>query len=983
VAFRAGLAARVVGQEAGREALVHAVLDWLRKIVGRRECERRNLLFVGPHGVGAGTLVREAGALAGLPVFEPDLTEHFPTVASVSPTVRPEQFLGDLFRHYERLPDDGPLGLVLVRNLEDVLALGPASETVQNSLARLFQEKRVRAAHGGRIHEVHGSRILFVATCDRDFLRSAARMGFERRGAREAERPAGTEPVEGADLIRAGFTARLVHAFAAPVLLRPLDRDEFRRILALEPSPLDRYREEFLGWGVELAFAPEAAEFLAEAAARLGAGVSGLSGIIDQSLGPVRPWLSDPETADVCRITVTADFLRGGAAPEVERGRRRSCPRAVPLPFVRPEAKRGPGKGRSGSAPAPANLPARPARAGTAASISRLARRSDLARFLPPGKASDAARERPAHGNYGTTPPPTRLRGFTAVVESETDESVVVPVTGSRLVIPWEERCRHTLIVGKTGSGKTTRVLLPMLFEDLRDPHRTVIVIDAQATETERIVRAASRFRGRDARVIYFNPVDPERSVRWNPIGGVTGKSEAHDLANTLCSSVEQGQGDSPYFRQQATKYLSALIRATNKDSGGRGTLSGINDLLDNGASAVRQLATRTGTAELKLLADALEGGNRNFETSMSEISNVLLPCVDPRVCDTTSGSDLQFAELEDQPSVVLLTIPEEHVSRLRPILNAFVHRLFHFVMERGQKRGGTLRRPVSLFCDEFASAIGELPDFHLRANTLRKRGLAITAAVQTGRQIDEVYRDKAGSMRAAFNHHILVPPVDWHDAEEASRSTGMMTVENYITSDGASVTSVHPEHRPVLTADEIANGPIDPVLGPRITFRFAGTPPFWGYLRAAYEDGTRRRLLKTTGRVRLPRARSSDADVAARLAEVRRLEEQLGHDHASAWCRACWEDHLLRRRGHLPQVIAELETLLEFGLTLEDLVEREYGPEGGASGGAEDGTLLPGFLDLLAARPEEAPPAPERRRRRNRRRRGGENPENQGGNAT
>ena len=922
-AFRAGLAARVVGQEEAREAMLYAGLDWIRKIADRQECARRNLLFVGPHGVGAGTLVREAGTITGLPVFEPSLTEHFPTAASGSPTVRPEHFLADLFRSYDRLPETGPLGLVLVRNLEDVLPLGPSSETVQNSLARIFQEKSIRIAHGGRIHNVHSSRILFVATCDRDFLRSAARMGFERTGPRDQENEGRKDPVQAADLIRAGFTSRLVHAFSAPVLLHPLSQEDFRRILALDSSPLDRFKEEFLGWGVELMIAPDAAGLLAGEAARLGTGISGLSAIIDQRLGPVRPWLSAPDTADVFRITVTAEFLQGTAPLQFARGQRRNNATSIQLPFVRSEAKPNAREGSAGSPPLPVNLPSRPTRAGSAPSRSRLARLSDLTPILNSGRHRNKSAKRPNPGNYDAPPRPTWLRGLTAVVESETDECVLEAVAGAQLVIPWEERCRHFLILGKTGSGKTTRVLLPMVFDDLRDPDRTVIVIDAQASETERIVRAASRFRGPNARIIYFNPVDPAQSVRWNPIGGITGSSEAYDLAYSLCSSVEVGKHDSPYFIQQATKYLAALIRGTNLE--GKGTLASINELLDIGASAIRQLGNSTGITELNYLAHAIDGGNRNFETSLSEISNVLLPCVDPRVCMTTSTSDFDFAELEETPCVVLLTIPEEKVARLRPILNAFVHRLFNFVMESGHRQGGTLRRPVSLFCDEFASAIGRLPDFHVRANTLRKRGLAITAAVQTGQQIDEVYSQTAGSLRAAFNHHILVPPVDWHDAEEASRSTGMMTVENYVTSDGASVTSVYPEHRPVLTADEIANAPADPVLGPSITFRLAGLPPFLGYLRAAYEVSSLHRLMRTTGKVRLPKKQDPGQTSEALIKKLIKLEEQLGHDQLSVRDRMLWEGYRTLRRGHLPQLIAELQDLLEYGFTLENWLEREF----------------------------------------------------------
>src|ERR1041385_7785071 len=449
----------------------------------------------------------------------------------------------------------------------------------------------------------------------------------------------------------------------------------------------------------------------------------------------------------------------------------------------------------------------------------------------------------------------TYLSGFTPLLEASQDGSKLVVIQDLLLTFRWQGRCEHLLVAGKTGSGKSTRVILPIAFADIADPDRTVIFVDAQASEVHRIIDYTRRVRGPNARIIYFNPQDPGFSTRWNPFAGLYGRKETDDIAETMVASLKLASDDGIYFRLQAGLFLSALVRATNKLTNGQSTGGMLLDLLDRGHNTIRDVAHKSGQRQLGSFLSNLQNGNRNDETTMSMLHNLLQAWNDEDVDETTSKSDFGFNVLDDEPCVLIYAMPEECVERLRPLTNAFLHRLFHFVMRRGRANGGSLSRPFSLIVDEFASAVGQIPTFHLRANTLRKRGLAIVAAVQTLAQIHEVYRDSANSLLAAFNHLIFVPPVHSDDAVYASKITGDMDVEEIVTSDGHTPLNVVPAKRPLLTSGEIATPPYHETLGPQMTFLLKNMPPFQGWLRAAYEDPEYREVMSKqfVGHVALP----------------------------------------------------------------------------------------------------------------------------------
>jgi len=554
----------------------------------------------------------------------------------------------------------------------------------------------------------------------------------------------------------------------------------------------------------------------------------------------------------------------------------------------------------------------------------------------PPHKAPSQAK------NYK----PTCLSGFTALVEAAEDSSRLELVHDQTLTLAWDSRRTHTLIPGKTGSGKSTELMLPMMFDDIADLDRSVFVLDPQADQYRHIIEHTLRVRGPRARIIYFNPQDPDYSVRWNPFEGIRRRRDADDIADTMSASVPQGGDDSPYFRMQATRFLSALTRGINRSENAPTTGGKLLSLIDGGTEALSRYVQYTHQPEIETVLSNLKNGNRNDETSWSSLSNLLLAWNDEDVVETTSRTDFSFSTLDDEPCVFIYAIPEEAVERLRPITNAVVHRLFHFCMQRGRINGGALSRPFTAYIDEFASAVGRIPTFHQRANTLRKRGLALTIAVQTIEQIREVYRESANSLLAAFNHMILVPPVTWEDAVCASKLTGMMPVEDVITSDGHTPVNVIPSTRPVLTPQEIANPTRHEVLGPRITFLLANTPPFQGWLRPIFRDPryadifamrldgppplpkqTRSTIPTSNDKVVVDQRARSITDVGRWTADQIRerieiVKEQIGWRSTSAEVRACWNRFESAYAAQLPVILRLAEELAMREASIEAFFE-------------------------------------------------------------
>jgi len=425
-------------------------------------------------------------------------------------------------------------------------------------------------------------------------------------------------------------------------------------------------------------------------------------------------------------------------------------------------------------------------------------------------------------------------------------QGVALP-TGE-LIIAREKRNRHVLIISKTGGGKTTKMILPMLYSDALCPDRSTIVIDSKP-EMWRKLAGMTRKYNPDKEIFLFNPLDRARSLSWNILAKVEDDTDAKLIANTVVMATDQpgSKSDSPFFRNNALAILNAIMVGLLHDPNDNLSMPRVHELVQSGVKPLCNWLESHPHAyrNTRTFIELVRAGSQNADTIMSELSMRLSAWDLSAIRATTALPELDLETLIQKPTLFVVELRESELEMLRPMANVIVVELLRFLTKRAEQCPGlTLPRPVGLVIDEFASALGRLPDIHVKLNTLRSRNVSICAAIQSTAQIKANYADDADSVLAGFSTKILMPPLDLVDSEWGSKESGQMTIRFKTSSKGSNKklteffaskndgSQEQVQQRPVLTPDEIGR-PTDNIN----TFFMPNTPVFQGYLVPIYKD--------------------------------------------------------------------------------------------------------------------------------------------------
>lgn len=78
--------------------------------------------------------------------------------------------------------------------------------------------------------------------------------------------------------------------------------------------------------------------------------------------------------------------------------------------------------------------------------------------------------------------------------------------TQKPIIMPQTDRFLNTLVVGPTGTGKTSQILLPLILQDLANPNVGVVVFDPKEDLALRVKELAGKINNR--KFIYVDPMD-------------------------------------------------------------------------------------------------------------------------------------------------------------------------------------------------------------------------------------------------------------------------------------------------------------------------------------------------------------------------------------------------------------------------------------------------------------------------------------------
>ncbi len=541
--------------------------------------------------------------------------------------------------------------------------------------------------------------------------------------------------------------------------------------------------------------------------------------------------------------------------------------------------------------------PARPRRGihGTA----RLARRADLADLLDPPRDDRPRSELPL---------------YAALVEASPDGAVLEPLVYRSLHLPEELRTRHILAIGQTGCGKTTRLIYPLLASDLMQK-RTVIAFDAKGRKVLPLVERLAAVHRPGQKVQLLNFRDPARSARWSPLASIRTEGDAHEAAFKICTLVDRGsEREGAFWLNNSIDLLAGIFLALATNPKEKPSLARARQVAQLPFSELGKFAKEN--PRITLLSRVVELHGDAHATGACVLQDLrmrLSGFMDERIGAVTEPGEgqLDLDALILGGGVLVIEVNETDVARLRQVINLFMNHLFaRLIALAADAPLGRLPHPVSLFLDEFASAVGRIDDMEVRLNTIRERGVSVTAAVQSLSQLG-IYGSSAGQVLAGFASKVYFAGLEWADAEYASRQAGITTIyapveeedegEPWRTGGNRGV----PVARSLLLPEEVARPVSHPAFGPPATLFLADRPPLLAYLRPAWDLPLLSRILEPD----LP-APPTDPEEA-----LKRRVEQLRHkyqvDQAGAAARAWWQEHEQGRPlQELPALLGLLEPL-------------------------------------------------------------------------
>jgi type IV secretory pathway TraG/TraD family ATPase VirD4 len=346
-----------------------------------------------------------------------------------------------------------------------------------------------------------------------------------------------------------------------------------------------------------------------------------------------------------------------------------------------------------------------------------------------------------------------------------------------------KESFKSLVLVAPTGSGKTTRYVIPNLLQ---------LTGSAVVTDPSGEIYAATsgHLLKRGYRIQVLQPETPGKSLSFNPLAYFRTDAELRRLATILAETAKSyesiwnvGATNLLYFGLQA---ITVLPQAEERSIA---NLRRLLNTLSADETAVDGFMSRCLTGEAFGEYRAFMGQEDKMKSSFISSARAALDLwSDADVKRLTGRNTVDIGGLREQPTVIYLIVPEHKISYFAVILNLFYTACFEHCLQHWNRDNRADRKrllPVYFFLDEFGN-LGKINNFRSMITTLRKRECSLSLILQEKAQLNALYEKDAQTIfGGGCGHKLFFTGLDTETCRYLETTLGQQT-ECDVDRDGA-----------------------------------------------------------------------------------------------------------------------------------------------------------------------------------------------------
>ena len=423
----------------------------------------------------------------------------------------------------------------------------------------------------------------------------------------------------------------------------------------------------------------------------------------------------------------------------------------------------------------------------------------------------------------------------------------------------------HTLIIGTTGSGKTTTFINPTVQILANTKGKPSMLISDPKGELYSLHAKSLSKRGYDVKVLDLR--NPYCSIRWNPLekpyemyqemlsledkvvvneeegyyvfedkiyydvneknAAVQVRKQAifdevyedlNDICSVLCPVKSKNE---PIWESGAKNFILAITLAMLEDSekpelgmtkekfNFYNVMKIATNTQNDCEDLIEYFAGRSPISKsVSLSKQVLDASDKTRGSYLSTIFDKLSLFSDMSICSLTSANEIDLSEIATKLTALFLQIPDEKETRHTLAGMVILQTYKALVAKANTYPDLSLPRSVYLLLDEF----GNLPQIHKLEQMItvgRSRKIWLALVVQSYAQLAKVYDDKSADIiKSNCNIQIFIGTTDLKTIDEFSKKCGNYSIiqknVSFSSSNSGVGSSISVKERPLIYPTEL-----------------------------------------------------------------------------------------------------------------------------------------------------------------------------------